>query len=195
MFAKFFIDRPIFAWVIAIIILLGGALALRNLPVSQYPSVAPPALDIDYDIEGANVGYKWAIARGFTPQFAFGHGLTYTDFAYDKLALRMEGNQLTVSFDVRNTGRRNGTDVPQVYLSLPQGSTTPLRLVGWQRLALQPGQSQRVSVQVDPRLLAGYQTATRNWKIAAGSYQIHVGKSAAALLQSAELVLQDAVVD
>ena len=158
-------------------------------------NTSPPALDIDYNIEGANVGYKWAIARGFTPQFAFGHGLTYTDFAYDKLALRMEGNQLTVSFDVRNTGRRNGTDVPQVYLSLPQGSTTPLRLVGWQRLALQPGQSQRVSVQVDPRLLAGYQTATRNWKIAAGSYQIHVGKSAAALLQSAELVLQDAVVD
>ena len=46
MFAKFFIDRPIFAWVIALIILLGGVLALKNLPVSQYPSVAPPALTI-----------------------------------------------------------------------------------------------------------------------------------------------------
>ncbi|MFH1045135.1 MAG: efflux RND transporter permease subunit [Pseudomonadota bacterium] len=53
MFAKFFIDRPVFAWVIAIIILLGGALALSNLPVSQYPSVAPPALDIAVVYPGA----------------------------------------------------------------------------------------------------------------------------------------------
>jgi len=53
MFAKFFIDRPVFAWVIAIIILLGGGLALRNLPVSQYPSVAPPALDVSVVYPGA----------------------------------------------------------------------------------------------------------------------------------------------
>ncbi|MHB9102396.1 MAG: efflux RND transporter permease subunit, partial [Sulfuricella sp.] len=53
MFAKFFIDRPVFAWVIALAILLGGALALRNLPVSQYPSVAPPALDISVNYPGA----------------------------------------------------------------------------------------------------------------------------------------------
>ena len=54
MFAKFFIDRPIFAWVIALIILLGGALALKNLPVSQYPSVAPPALSITVNYPGAS---------------------------------------------------------------------------------------------------------------------------------------------
>jgi multidrug efflux pump len=53
MFAKFFIDRPVFAWVIALVILLGGALALKNLPVSQYPSVAPPALDISVVYPGA----------------------------------------------------------------------------------------------------------------------------------------------
>lgn len=158
-------------------------------------NTSPPSSEIDYNIEGANVGYKWAIARGFTPQFAFGHGLTYTDFAYDKLSLRMEGTQLTASFDVRNIGTRSGTDVPQVYLSLPQGSTTPIRLIGWQRLLLEPGQSQRVSVHVDPRLLAGYQTTTRNWKIAAGTYGIHVGKSSAALPLSTELALQEMWVD
>ncbi|MCX7192144.1 MAG: efflux RND transporter permease subunit [Proteobacteria bacterium] len=54
MFAKFFIDRPIFAWVIALIILLGGVLALKNLPVSQYPSVAPPALTISINYPGAS---------------------------------------------------------------------------------------------------------------------------------------------
>ncbi len=54
MFAKFFIDRPIFAWVIAILIVLGGALALRKLPVSQYPAVAPPALTISVNYPGAS---------------------------------------------------------------------------------------------------------------------------------------------
>ncbi len=54
MFAKFFIDRPIFAWVIALIILLGGVLALKNLPVAQYPSVAPPALSISLNYPGAS---------------------------------------------------------------------------------------------------------------------------------------------
>src|SRR5665647_21060 len=54
MFAKFFIDRPIFAWVIALIILLGGVLALKNLPVAQYPSVAPPALSITVNYPGAS---------------------------------------------------------------------------------------------------------------------------------------------
>ncbi len=54
MFSKFFIDRPIFAWVIALIILLGGGLAIRNLPVSSYPSVAPPALAITVNYPGAS---------------------------------------------------------------------------------------------------------------------------------------------
>ena len=53
MFAKFFIDRPIFAWVIALVILLGGALALRQLPVASYPAVAPPALAISVSYPGA----------------------------------------------------------------------------------------------------------------------------------------------
>ena len=54
MLAKFFIDRPIFAWVIALIILLGGALALKNLPIAQYPSVAPPALSVTINYPGAS---------------------------------------------------------------------------------------------------------------------------------------------
>ncbi len=54
MIPSFFIDRPVFAWVIAILILLGGILALKNLPVSQYPSVAPPALDITVNYPGAS---------------------------------------------------------------------------------------------------------------------------------------------
>ena len=54
MFAKFFIDRPIFAWVIALVILLAGGLALRTLPVSQYPAVAPPSIAFNIAYQGAS---------------------------------------------------------------------------------------------------------------------------------------------
>ncbi len=53
MFAKFFIDRPVFAWVIALVIMLAGVLALRGLPLSQYPAVAPPAISFNVISPGA----------------------------------------------------------------------------------------------------------------------------------------------
>jgi multidrug efflux pump len=62
MFAKFFIDRPIFAWVIALIILLAGGLALRQLPVASYPAVAPPALSITLNYPGA-LRRRWSKNR------------------------------------------------------------------------------------------------------------------------------------
>src|SRR5882724_3032221 len=68
MFAKFFIDRPIFAWVIAFIILLGGVLALRGLPVSQYPSVATPALTITVTYPGASAQAVEQTAVAFIEQ-------------------------------------------------------------------------------------------------------------------------------
>ncbi len=52
--ARFFIDRPIFAWVIALIIMLAGVLSIRSLPVSQYPSIAPPTVVISANYPGAS---------------------------------------------------------------------------------------------------------------------------------------------
>jgi len=142
--------------------------------------------------EGATVGYKWFDARGLEPLFPFGHGLSYTTFAYDGLAAELQGQDLVASFGVRNTGRRAGLDVAQVYVS-PQagGWEAPRRLGGWKKVSLQPGETVRVSVRVDPRLLAVFKAAEGGWRIAPGVYKVEVGASSRDLKLAATVELAE----
>ncbi len=133
---------------------------------------------IDYT-EGADVGYRWYGARGIAPLFAFGFGLSYTHFEYDRLAVT-GGRTLHVSWEVRNTGTRAGTDVPQVYLTSARGRAI-LRLIGFQRIELQPGESRTLSIRADRRLLASFDEHRRQWDLQAGVYAVRLGKSAADL--------------
>ena len=131
--------------------------------------------DIDFN-EGADVGYRWFQKTGAAPLFAFGHGLSYTSFAVSNLKVE-GGKTLKVSFEVRNTGARAGADVPQVYLSSAAGK--PLRrLIGWDKVQLAPGESKRVTVEADPRLLGSFDARSHSWKVAAGDYRVSVGASA-----------------
>jgi beta-glucosidase len=132
--------------------------------------------DIDYT-EGSDVGYRWYASTGKTPLFAFGHGLSYTAFAYDHLTVK-GGSTITVSFRVRNTGGRAGIDTPQVYLGA-EPNRTQQRLIGWSRVALRPGESRVVTVTADKRLLASWDDAAHDWKLDAGAYQVFVGPDAA----------------
>ncbi len=144
-----------------------------------YQSKAPPMDVVNYDIEGANVGYRWFAQQKTTPLFAFGFGLGYTTFAYDALRVERDGAQLRVFADVANTGTRDGRDVVQAYLHLPDTAATPLRLIGWQTVQLAPGERRRVAIDVDPRLLASWDVAAGGWRIAAGRYEVSVGGSSA----------------
>ena len=135
-------------------------------------------VSIDYT-EGADVGYRWYGARGIAPLFAFGFGLSYTHFEYDRLAVT-GGRTLHVSWEVRNTGTRAGTDVPQVYLTSARGRAI-LRLIGFQRIELQPGESRTLSIRADRRLLAAFDEHRRQWDLQAGVYAVRLGKSAADL--------------
>ncbi len=149
---------------------------------------------IDYDIEGANVGYKWFAAKGLTPQYAFGHGLSYTSFGYDNLQVVVDGQRVVASVDVRNTGKVAGADVPQLYLQLPQGSTTPIRLIGFQKVTLQPGESRRIRIEAEPKTLASFDTAAKQWKIAGGQYEVQLSRAANAPVQRVPLELAEQVV-
>lgn len=151
----------------------------------------PPPPRIDYDIEGANVGYKWYAARGLSPLFAFGHGLSYTDFGLEKLDARVEGRRLRVYFEVVNTGTRAGAEVAQVYLQAPRELATPLRLLGWRKVQLQPGERRRVAVEVDPRLLAFYEPQSGQWRIHAGQYGIALGPDAGSVSARVRIELQE----
>jgi beta-glucosidase len=133
---------------------------------------------VDYRIEGAAVGYKWFDKKGHQPLFAFGHGLSYTTFAYENLKAEAKGDALTVSFDVRNTGKRTGKAVPQVYVSPKAGGwEAPQRLAGFKKVELAPGATTKVTLTVDPRLLAVWNEKAHGWSVAAGDYTLSLGAS------------------
>jgi beta-glucosidase len=136
-----------------------------------------PAQDVDYDIEGADVGYRWYQRKNLEPLFPFGYGLSYTHFDYSGFAPHVAKGKLTASFTVTNHGSRAGVDVPQLYVTLP-GSNEVRRLAGWCRVDLKPGQSVHLTVTADPRLLVDFDGKSQHWQQAAGDYQLQLGHSA-----------------
>ncbi|HTW33595.1 MAG TPA: glycoside hydrolase family 3 C-terminal domain-containing protein [Rhizomicrobium sp.] len=155
----------------------GYAAMLEARRLSGNPHAPPPPFTIDY-FEGANVGYRWYESRKLTPLFPFGFGLSYTTFAYS--GLKVEGGRtLSVSFDVKNTGMRPGFDTPEIYAMRELGGSQTVRhLIGWNKVLLNPGETRRVSVTADPRLLATFDMAAHVWKVAAGPYRAQVGRFA-----------------
>ena len=135
--------------------------------------------DVDYDIDGAAVGYKWFDLKGHKPLFAFGHGLSYTSFNYTNLKAEATDGSIRVSFDVANSGERAGKAVPQVYVSkVGAGWEAPKRLGGWDKLALDAGARRASQVTIDPRTLAVFDSASNRWKIAAGDYRVILATAA-----------------
>ena len=141
--------------------------------------------DVDYDIDGAAVGYKWFDLKGHKPLFAFGHGLSYTSFTYSNLKAQAVDGSIRVTFDTANSGQRAGKAVPQVYVSkVGSGWEAPKRLGGWDKLALNAGERRGSTVTVDPRTLAVFDGATNRWKIAAGEYKVILASAADAPAQT-----------
>ena len=163
--------------------------SLSQLPRPELPGLGLPEtrlFDVDYP-EGSDVGYRWFAKTGARPLFAFGFGLSYTRFVLRDLQLDT-GAVPRASFLVENIGSRTGTDVPQLYLTRAPHRTQE-RLLGWSRVELAAGERRRVSVDVDPRLLADWDVAAHRWRVDPGTYDIAVGESASDLLVSGSLSL------
>jgi beta-glucosidase len=149
----------------------------RSLDQLPYPG-EPRKKEATYT-EGAAVGYKWFDAKGLQPLFPFGHGLSYTSFAYSGLALTRTDAGVVATVTVTNTGERAGADAVQIYVSPPAGAgwEAPRRLAGFAKVTLWPGHSTRVSMSVDPRLLAVWDTRAPGWSRAAGRYAFSAAHS------------------
>ncbi len=171
-------------------LLLGEVAPGGKLPVTFPRSEAdPPTADpgrypgVDGHAtyaEGILVGYRWYDARGIEPLFPFGHGLSYTTFGYGDLSVRPAGDGLDVAFDVENTGARSGVEVAQVYLGPVAGAPAPMApksLVGFRRVALAPGERQRLNVRVDGRSLSSWSETDHAWRRATGARAVMVGSS------------------
>jgi beta-glucosidase len=140
-----------------------------------------PPFDINYT-EGLKVGYKWFDAENKTPLVPFGHGLSYTTFAYAGLKTTVAGKAVSVSFTLQNTGQRAGTEIAQVYVSLPAATNEPpKRLVAWERVDLAAGQSKTVSLEIDPFHLSVFNVAKDGWEVVPGDYTVMVGASSRTL--------------
>jgi len=167
-------------------------LAHPDLPGRGLPNETP--VHVTYD-EGAAIGYKWYDTRGYRPLFAFGHGLSYTRFALSNLTARRDGRTVRVTFSIRNTGKREGKGVGQVYVMPADwkaaGWEAPKRLGAFAKAGLKPGQSRTVELTVDPRLLATYEAAGDKWHIHAGDYRVVLGDSSDHLTQTVDLALPD----
>lgn len=140
--------------------------------------------------EGAEVGYRWFSKMQQQPLFAFGFGLTYTNFSYDGFSAVAQGDTtIAASVTVMNTGPSIGGDVPQVYLlNAPDGRRQ--RLLGFEKVTLRPGESRRVSVAADPRLLARFDTTARQWRVEAGQYTVGLARAADSVVDTKTVQLK-----
>jgi len=135
-----------------------------------------PAFQVYYD-EKLKVGYKWYDAENKAVLFPFGHGLSYTTFAYSNLSVSGDESPV-VSFTVKNTGERAGTEIAQVYTSLPAAAgEPPKRLIGWSLVDLRPGESKAVSIPIGRDRLSIYDEASDIWKLVPGTCTIMAGAS------------------
>jgi len=135
-----------------------------------------PPFDINYS-EGLKNGYKWFESEGKTPLFPFGFGLSYTTFGYSQIKVT-SGDKVTVTFNLRNTGKLPGAEVAQVYVALPPSvGEPPKRLVAWDKVQLAPGETKPVSVDVEPLLLSIFNTDKDDWDLLPGDYKVYVGGS------------------
>jgi beta-glucosidase len=132
--------------------------------------------DLDYS-EGLKVGYKWYESEGKQPLFPFGFGLSYTTYAYSDLKVT-PGQTPEVTFGVKNTGSRAGAEIAQVYVTLPKTAGEPFkRLVSWEKVELQPGETKTVKLALEPHYLSIFNPDEDAWELVPGEYVVHVGAS------------------
>ncbi|WP_157968789.1 glycoside hydrolase family 3 C-terminal domain-containing protein [Sphingomonas sp. FARSPH] len=129
---------------------------------------------IDYDIEGADVGYRWFARKGAVPLFPFGFGLGYTTFDHGAVTVT-GGARPSARVTIRNTGMRAGSEVAQLYLvSTPAGRT--LRLAGFAKVVVPTAEAVTATIPIEPRLLADSKGG--RWTMPAGAYGFALGRSA-----------------
>ncbi len=143
-------------------------------------------------------GYRWFDQKGLAPAFAFGHGLSYTAFAYSNLtitpAVAPAGQIVTVSFDITNTGVRAGEEVAQLYLT-DVAARVPMpikQLKGFKRIALEPAQTQTVALTLGSEEFYFFNEITDQFEVEPGTFVVRVGSASDNLPLSGNLQIMPA---
>jgi beta-glucosidase len=153
---------------------------IEDNPAYKHYYEEPGTLNVKYE-EGIFVGYRHYAPDKTQPLFPFGFGLSYTTFAFSNLKVTSGAAkaEATVTFDVKNTGSRAGAEVAQVYVSEPGAKVRrPFEeLKGFARVQLAAGETRQVSIPLDRRSFAYWDTGKHDWTVDAGSFVIRVGDS------------------
>ncbi len=135
-------------------------------------------------VNGIYEGYRWYDKNNVAPLFPFGYGLSYTSFSYSKLRVETTRSDrgIDVSFIIRNTGSRTGSDVPEVYIgtspNLPSGIRQAVaKLVGFDRVTLAPGQARKITLHVTREQLSSWSSTAGEWVAGTGDRDVWVGSS------------------
>lgn len=158
-----------------------------RLPLTYYNSLEElPPFD-DYDITKGRT-YQYFTGK---PLYPFGYGLSYTTFKYGRPEIKDLGEELLVSFDVKNSGRHDGDEVSQVYVKLPDvGVITPNKeLKGFARNTIRKGENKRVEIKIRKDLLRYWDETEGNFVTPAGSYKFMIGSSSEDIHLTKEFVL------
>lgn len=152
-------------------------------------------IDEEYK-EGIYVGYRWADKEKTKPQFAFGHGLSYTTFklsnARANAASMTRDGKITFTVNVKNTGKRAGAEVVQLYIHDVKASLDrpEKELKGFSKVWLQPGESKDVDITIDNSALSFYDEATQSWVSESGDFIALIGNAADNLTQKVKFALK-----
>ncbi|MEG3150629.1 glycoside hydrolase family 3 C-terminal domain-containing protein [Sphingomonas sp. ZT3P38] len=167
-------------------ILFGRVSPSGKLPVSFPARTEDDAVDLKNPKsayrEGLLLGYRGFEARGVEPLFAFGHGLSYTQFVYSDLQAPRQtqaGKPVKVRLTVQNSGSRAGKEVVQLYVAptVPLANEAKKQLRSFAKIDIPAGGKRRVELTLDPRAFSFYDIASKSWQVRAGAYQLMVGSS------------------
>ena len=170
-----------------------GAHALKTYPGTWREN--GDIFDEEYK-EDIYVGYRWTDKQKIRPTFAFGHGLSYTTFKLGKAVVdkKVMTPDETISFtvSVTNTGKRAGAEVVQLYIAdLKSSLPRPMKeLKGFQKVFLQPGETQDVTITINKDALSFYDDATSAWKAEAGDFEALIGTASDNLTQKVKFTLK-----
>lgn len=132
-----------------------------------------------YYREGLFVGYRYYDRKELAPQFPFGHGLSYTSFSYSDLEVAQTNTGVTVSFQLKNTGKRKGKEVVQLYVHDEECTWTrpEKELKAFVKIELEPGEKRKITFDLEERDFSYYNTKYNRWVAETGYFQISLGSS------------------
>jgi beta-glucosidase len=157
---------------------------------SYYPAAG--AKRVAYT-EGVFLGYRHFDRSGVKPLFPFGYGLSYAKFQYGDLKLEREAQHVKVSFTVKNLGDRQGAEIAEVYVGDAHSHVPrPVKeLKGFAKVELRPGEEKMVSVVLNRRSFAYYDTAGKGWKVEPGKFTVLVGSSSEKIELQGDIALTE----